>query len=306
MCSFRKKVDSDFVEYKEIYDMADMLFGLDINDSFIMQDNNKVRIIFYCPPLFIGFWLEEGKIKTSSFCINEENEIQAFTYEDYQININEEGMVFTNENGNVYFLQLLGNKNEPGFDVENNGTLVFAQYDRKKDTRVVSKFEHNICQDNDTIYGCRLDKPFSITIESKVRWRDMGLKFIGHKDTYYKMDFDVYHNRWQYDLATMKDFGVGAVMASDTQSLQDRNSFSKYYKVLFSFGDYITLTGFPFTRQYDMDYVLDMIKGLGFSETVPRFFLEVYNNLKDLTKGNEEILDWFIKNINNGQVILKK
>ena len=298
MRTFRKALESDYVKFKEIYDRGEMLFGFVREESFIMQDDKQESVVFYCPPIFMRFWKDEkGVINTSSFYINEENKIIAFTLGDYQVNLNDNGIVFTHEDGNIYYLNLLSEGVEYDTGASNNGTLIFSQYNKKKKVRVVSKYEHNVWCDNRQIYNSRLEEPFSVTIESKVNWRDRGLKFIGHERTYYKLDFDVYKNRWQYDIATAKDFGTCAVLAGDSYSLQNRESFIKYYKVLFRFGDYITITGFPFTRQYDKEDIDRLVQECDFSLEVPEFFIKVYNGQEELRKGNEDILSWYLDNI---------
>lgn len=304
---FRKALESDYIKFKKIYETGKYLFDFKKEESFIMQEDNQESVIFYCPPVFMRYWIDEkGVLNTSSFYINEENKIVAFTLGDYQVNLNDDkGIVLVHEDGNIYYLNLLSEGVEYDTGISNNGTLVFSQYNEKKKTRVVSKYEHNVWCGNRQIYRGRLGEPFSVTIETKVNWRDRGLKFIGHNRTYYKLDFDVNENRWQYDIATAKDFGTGAILAGDSYSLQNRESFIKYYRVLFSFGDYITITGFPFTRQYDKDDIDKLVQEFGFSLEVPEFFMRVYNGQEELRKGNEDILSWYLNNIELGRKFVK-
>ncbi len=304
---FRKALESDYVKFKEIYRTGEMLFGFNKEESFIMQEDKQESVIFYCPPVFMRYWIDEkGVINTSLFYINEENKIVAFTFGEYQVNLNgENGVVFTHEDGNIYYLNLLSDNVTYETGASNNGTLVYSQYNAKKKVRVVSKYEHNVWCGNKNIYRSRLGDPFSVAVESKVNWRDKGLKFIGYKRTYYKMDFDVDKNRWQYDIATAKDFGTGAILVGDAYSLQNRESFIKYYRVLFRFGEYITITGFPFTRQYDKEDIDRLVQNCDFSLEVPEFFIRVYNGQEELKKGNEEILSWYLDNIELGRKIVK-
>lgn len=305
MRSFRKPMEEDFLKYKDIYDKGESLFGFIKEESIIMSSSGKESIIFYCQPVFMKFYMDEkGNIETSSFYASEDK-IEAFTLGEYQININGNGLMFIHEDGNIYYLELIGNNEDVDFDVSNNGVVVFSQYNKKKDVRVVSKYEHNVWNDRREIYGMRLENPFSVVVESLASKRDRGLKFLGHKSSYYKLDFDVYKNRWQYDIATIKEFGVGAVLAGDTYSLQDKESFSKYYKVLLAVSDYITITGFPFTRQYDVRNIEGIFIRLGFTMDVPEYFLNIYNSKDCLNDENEEILKWYLLNIKDDKKLSK-
>lgn len=279
MATIENITKEDLVKYKDIFSKADFV-GMTPEEAVKVVDGEEEKILFVCGPVWMIFEYDENKVlKYQTFMVNEEDKVVSFTKEDYQVNVFDNMIYLIYEDGRHESLQLLKNYDNPSFEVSSNGAVIHMQYDSKRDIRCVSKYEHVAYGDCSRIYDIRLDSPYDVTIESKASKRDKGLKFLGRKDSYYRLDFDVRNNKWQYDLATIQEFGVGAVIASDTVTLHNGlREFSKYYKVLFSLGDYITVTGFPFLSQYTQDEVLDYVESYGFTAGVSEKVVELYNN----------------------------
>ncbi|MGN1371927.1 MAG: hypothetical protein ACI4XM_06620 [Candidatus Coprovivens sp.] len=279
MVRIEELTDSDLLKYKEIFIKAEIL-GMTAQEAVKVVSDNLEKILFVCGPIWMIFSYDmNNKLIYQTFMVNDEGKVISFTKDDYQVNVYDNMIYLLYEDGRHESLQFIKNKDTPNFDVSSNGIVVHMEYDSKRDIRCVKKYEHYAYGNIDWIYDIRLSSPFEVTLESKVSKRDKGLKFFGFKDSFYRMDFNISDNRWQYDLATIQEFGVDAVVAHDTISLHNGvREFSKYYKVLFSLGDYITITGFPFTSQYDKDTIFRFIKQYGFSQLVPVNIVGLYND----------------------------
>jgi hypothetical protein len=282
--------DFDFKKYKDIFIKAEYL-GMTLEEAVkVVEDDGTERILFVCGSIWMIFGYRNGILKYNTFLVNDDK-VVSFTMNDYQVNVNDNMVYLIYENGKHESLQLFRNDVENDFDVSNNGLVVHMQYNSKEDVRTISKYEHCVYGDNSKIYGMRLNEPYEVIIEKNASKRDKGMKFIGEKSSYYRLDFDIYNNRWQYDLATIQEFGLGAVLSNNTISLQNGvKKFSKFYKVLFSCGDYFTLTGFPFLRQYSSSDVNEYVKDCGFNIGVSDELVEIFNNRDNYTRDFQDIV----------------
>ena len=203
-----------------------------------------------------------GNLEFKSCVADEDGKVISITIDEYQVNVGDNIVYLIDENGRHQSLQLLRNQETPDFEVSANGLLTYMQYDSKKDVRLVIRYDQDVYGDNGRVYVDYLNNPFYVSVESKPKLRDKGLVFLGKKDSYYRLDFDVWNNKWQYDLATIGEYGFGAVMTSDTISLHGgEKEFSRYYRELLSVGDYFSLTTFPLGKAYkknDIDLIADL------------------------------------------------
>lgn len=296
MVSLNKVSDDEFLKYQDIFKMADGLFGWTREDSFKVEIDSTEYIMFGYHPVFMLFgYGKDSKLEYKSCVVDDEYNVISFTFNNYQINIDGNLVYLIDENGRHQYLQMVRNRNNPDFEVSANGLLTYMQYDSKKDVRLVIRYDQNVYGDSGVVFADYLKEPFFISIENRPILRDKGLFFLGRKDAYYRLDFDIYNNRWQYDLATMQEFGIAAVMAEDTVTLHGgQTEFSRYYRQLFSVGDYFSVTGFPLLKQYKNKEMDMIIEALGFNKTVPEFVARVYNNREEFVSQFQAIMNAYI------------
>ena len=288
--------DEDIVKYDVIFKRAEMLFGWSSSDAKKIIKDGKESILFCYPPMYMVFSYESNKLVFNSCVSDDLGKVISITVDGYQVNVSKNSIYLIDENGRHQSLQMIRNQETPDFEVSANGLLTYMQYDSKKDIRLVIRYDQDVYGDNGRVYVDYLSNPFYISVESKPKLRDKGLAFLGKKDAYYRLDFDVWNNKWQYDLSTIGEYGVGAVMASDTVTLHSgEKEFSRYYKQLFSIGSYISITSFPFGRAYkkrDIDIIIDE---LHFNEFIPPFVGNIFNNRDNITSEFQSIVDSYNK-----------
>lgn len=288
--------DEDIVKYDVIFKRAEMLFGWSSSDAKKIIKDGKESILFCYPPMYMVFSYENNKLVFNSCVSDDLGKVISITVDGYQVNVGKNSIYLIDENGRHQSLQMIRNQETPNFEVSANGLLTYMQYDSKKDIRLVIRYDQDVYGDNGRVYVDYLSNPFYISVESKPKLRDKGLVFLGKKDAYYRLDFDVWNNKWQYDLSTIGEYGVGAVMASDTVTLHGgEKEFSRYYKQLFSIGSYISITSFPFGRTYkkrDIDIIIDE---LHFNKFIPPFVGNIFNNRDNITSEFQSIVDSYNK-----------
>ena len=289
--------DEEYVKYKDIFELDYGLFGWNREDSYkVIQDGNCFIMFNYFPVFMLFNYNEQKRLEYKTFMVDNDYKIVSFTTNDYQVNLGDDLIYLIDENGNHQSLQFIKNSDELNFEVSANGIITYMQYNSKNDIRLVLKYDQNMYGDNGVIYSNYLKRPFYVSVENKPKLRDKGLVFLGKKDVYYKLDFDVYNNRWQYDFATIQEFGIDAVIASDTITLHGgKTEFSRYYKQLFSIGDYISITGFPILKQYkerDIDFIIDK---MNFNKDIPVFVATIYNNRETMIKEFEEVISSYLE-----------
>ena len=288
--------DDDFIKYDDIFKRAEMLFGWNSSDSKKIVENGKESILFCYHPMYMIFsYGKEGKLEFKSCVADDNGKVVSITIDGYQVNVSNNSIYLIDENGRHQSLQMVRNQETPNFDVSANGLLTYMQYDSKKDVRLVIRYDQDVYGDNGRVYVDYLRNPFYVSVESKPKLRDKGLVFFGKKDVYYRLDFDVWNNKWQYDLSTIGEYGVGAVMSSDTISLHGgEKEFSRYYKQLFSIGSYISITSFPIGKAYkgrDIDFI---VESLGFNKSIPSFVGSGFNNRDNITNEFQSIVDSYL------------
>ena len=289
--------DKDLIKYKEIFERADVHFGWSSSDAYKLEENGRESILFAYHPMYMIFDMDNKGNSVFRSCVADDTgKVISITMDGYQVNIGENGVYLIDEKGRHQSLQMFRNHETPDFEVTANGLLTYMQYDSKKDVRLIIRYDQDVYSKNGRVYVDYLKNPFYISVESKPKLRDKGLVFLGKKDAYYRLDFDVWNNKWQYDLATMGEYGVAAVMAQDTISLHGgEKEFSRYYRQLLSVGNYISITSFPLGRPYKERDIELIIDSLGFNKSIPAFVGNVFNDRDNVAHEFQDIVDEYLK-----------
>lgn len=285
MYMFRKLTDDEKVKYKKILDRAEVAFGIEREDGLLINKDDKDIILFVCGTLFMLFSLENNEIKLASFIVDSDYKVVSVSKEDKQYIIGENSLYLIDENGRHYSLSWVTNERNP-----NNSMIEYMQYDLKQDLRIFFRYD---CFGSlgTQIYPYHITNPFYICIESKASKRDKGLKFLGSKKAYYRLDFSK-EKKLSYLLASAKD-DTGAVESNNPLSLVEENDFIRYYRVLLQLGEYVTITGFPFSKQYRIEVLDNLLRQVGFDVLKQQELVDIYNNRHEMKDDFQSIADEF-------------
>lgn len=304
MVEIESITEKDEKNFQSIFSSASRSLGWEVGDSVKVKQNDRESILFYCNQVFMQFsYDQKGNILRNTIQMDDEGKVLAFTITqgeiDYQVMVDDDMLYLIDENGFHQSLQLYKDSSAPSaYEVECNGLLDYTQYDGRKDIRVVTRYEQPIYSSvsEKMLFTYSIRQPYSICYEECASKRQRGFFFLGRKNSYYRMDFDIRNNKWQYDLATLGEYGVGAVLANDTVSLQNGNTaFSRFYRVLFHVGDYITITGFPFLRSYSEQDIEDQLCQMEFHSSVPTFIIDLFNQRFQLLADYQELIDSYLQ-----------
>ena len=73
------------------------------------------------------------------------------------------------------------------------------------------------------------------------------------------------------------------------------NTEQNMQNVLLQVGDNVTVTGYPFARQYNEEDRYEMINKAGFSRSIPEWLINLYNNSEILASEWQKLLDCCFK-----------
>lgn len=296
----RINIDTSTKLGKRILATIQML-GWDIADGFSVLIDNKEYYLFYSNNIFFCLYLNsKHDVIYNIMQVDDNMQLISFTKKvfdkDYQFVLLDNGVMLIDEMKNRYYLQLSKDINELN-GVLNNAVLDFGQYKANDDISLTMRYEQMAHGEinNKKLYGAYIRDPFSYIFEKGV----LGKSYFGkRKDAFYRLDFDIMDNRWQYDLVALREFGIDAITSDNTVSLYDNEvSFSRFYRELFHIGDYITITGFPFLKGIKVQDMKDIVLSKGFLLNIPDTLIDFFNNREFIIKEYQAIIDVYNKNL---------
>jgi hypothetical protein len=207
-----------------------------------------------------------------------------------QVVVNNNGLFLIDEEHNQEGLRFVGDKNVDLDAYSNNGVVIYTQYHAKDDLLLDLRYEHNIISRDGEIFAYHTNDPFYVSFKQKVSKR---YSFLNFAKNYYRVDFDARDNKFLYDLATLREYGIGAVWSHGTIALHGGYEFSKFYRELVRFGDYSSILSFPLSKGLDEEDIDMMISNCGFNKQVPQSMIDFYNNSSRLVRNRQELLDLY-------------
>lgn len=296
----RINIDTSTKLGKRILATIQML-GWDIADGFSVLIDNKEYYLFYSNNIFFCLYLNsKHDVIYNIMQVDDNMQLISFTKKvfdkDYQFVLLDNGVMLIDEMKNRYYLQLSKDINELN-GVLNNAVLDFGQYKANDDISLTMRYEQMAHGEinNKKLYGAYIRDPFLYIFENGVLGKSYFRK---RKDAFYRMDFDIMDNRWQYDLVALREFGVDAITSDNTVSLYDNEvSFSRFYRELFHIGDYITITGFPFLKGIKVQDMKDIVLSKGFLLNIPDTLIDFFNNREFIIEEYQAIIDVYNKNL---------
>ena len=296
----RINIDTSTKLGKRILAIIQML-GWDIADGFSVLIDNKEYYLFYSNNIFFCLYLNsKHDVIYNIMQVDDNMQLISFTKKvfdkDYQFVLLDNGVMLIDEMKNRYYLQLSKDINELN-GVLNNAVLDFGQYKANDDISLTMRYEQMAHGEinNKKLYGAYIRNPFLYIFEKGVLGKSY---FEKRKDAFYRLDFDIRDNRWQYDLVALREFGIDAITSDSTVSLYDNEvSFSRFYRELFHIGDYITITGFPFLKGIKVQDMKDIVLSKGFLLNIPDTLIDFLNNREFIIEEYQAIIDVYNKNL---------
>lgn len=267
----------------------------DITAYAALNDEKNLNLILRANNQCIYLVNDGEKLISYYFTMNDENELDCYLTNDYEVYVREDSLVFVDrENANQLSVNLIKREtSDPeGFD----GFVSYVQYNTDSDLHVEMQIPHMFRTVNNMphIYTYNLNKIESIFIDkkfSKKKPMKFGIPINKEYFTRFELDFDtIGYSEQKYKDILLKG------------SFDDGRSVVKYYriKLIDLDGNYVTF--FPLGIDYTEEEILNRVAGYGFSKTVPDSIIEIYNGNDSIFEEIKEICSQ-IKQVEDKKVV---
>ena len=278
---------NDFEKYKKFFSKLGIVSGNDVDDGYRVTINNKDYFLFPFGPFIVIYYLENNIYKSSILEMDRFMNIESFSHGNKQISVNDSGINVIDANHNQQGLYLFKRNEDYNDDLLiNEGIISYVQYSASNDLRLEMRYDYNFT--DNCIYTAHVRNPFYVSLKENVTKK--GLSFLKKSSKFYRLDFDYFDNKFKYNLGAIRERGIGTVVSGNAMSLLGAK-FSRFYKVLGQVGDCHVITGFPFSKPYDKDIIMDYLKDLGFNIDVSNKLVSLYNEKDKLLKERQDVID---------------
>ena len=286
MQQIRKLTPNDFGKYKGVFESLGIEQSSDVDDGYEVIIDNQKYIIFPLGNLVICFKNVKGNFIRNTIQMDDNANLISFNHNGKRVLVNPLGIDVLDSEQNQQSLYLVKDRKEA-----TSGTVSYLQYNSANDMSLNLRYRHNAIRNERELYPYHTDDPFYVTFKQRASKNS----FWNFGRSYCQFNFDVWSNKIDYDIATIKEYGLGAALSKGTVSLQQKLSFSKFYRVLLQVGDNVTVTGYPFARQYNEEDIYEMINKAGFGRSIPEWLINLYNNSEILASEWQKLLDCCFK-----------
>ncbi len=239
---------------------------------YILDIDGKEKVLHRINNIFTILSLDEDYgIEYSVFTINDNYEIIDAGFDDFETHIVDG--ILTVQNRDTLFTQCLYSmKRDNGLDYDGfDGVTIYSQYDPNSDVRAIITYQQMYCENRKRIYPNHIEIPFIYSLEKNATRR------FSHKYTYIRMEYRYDKNPNEFNMATIKDYGLRDFLKNGPVKLQQSDKIIRYYKVLAYTSQKVAITGFPFATQYEMTDMNELFTLNGFHYQVPSYLLDLYN-----------------------------
>ena len=297
MYKLKELTDDDVLRHEAAIRCAYQVYG-DVEGVFYLVDADGEEVILHnSENVFMLIHDKDNKVRYTMFGVDENFELSDLGYPKFEYHVMDGEKVFLDrETGKSFSIALT--ERSDGEDVDGyNGYVRFTQFNPESKERATITFQHMI-NNRGMVSPFHIRKPFQIMFQSNVRINRKGELKCKGKKSYIAKNFNIYDDELGYNLATIKDYGLDEFFNQGSYSLQkNERSITRYYKILYVTDNLYAVTGFPFTRQYSLEDMIEMLKERGFCYEIPQEYLDVYNGNDELLNSIKELIEEIKKHL---------
>lgn len=297
MYKLKELSDNDILRYELSIRCAYQVHGDVVGTFYLLDKDGKEFILHNVDNIFMIIDELAGKVSYTMFAVDDNFELSDLGYPEFEFHLLDNEYVFLDrETGNSYSIAL--NERADGEDVDGyNGYVRFTQFNPNTKERATITFQHMYSQDR-MVSPFYTKKPFQVIFQSNIKITKKGEFKSNKKKQYIAKTFSFYDDKHSYDIATIKDYGLSKFMEKGSYALQNNErSITRYYKILYVTDSLYAATGFPFTRQYSLEDMIDMLKMRGFSYEIPQQYMDIYNGRDELLNEVKQLIEEIKKNV---------
>lgn len=297
MYKLKELTDNDVLRHELSIRCAYQVHGDVVGTFYLLDKDGKESILHNVDNIFMIIDELDGKVSYTMFAVDDNFELSDLGYPEFEFHLLDNEYVFLDrETGNSYSIAL--NERVDGEDVDGyNGYVRFTQFNTDTKERATITFQHMYSQGR-MVSPFYTKKPFQVIFQSNVKLTKKGEFKSNKKKQYIAKTFSVYDDKLGYDIATIKDYGLSEFMEKGSYALQNNErSITRYYKILYVTDSLYAATGFPFTRQYSLEDMIDMLKMRGFGYEIPQQYMDIYNGRDELLNEVKQLIEEIKKNV---------
>lgn len=297
MYKLKELTDNDVLRHELSIRCAYQVHGDVVGTFYLLDKDGKESILHNVDNIFMIIDELDGKVSYTMFAVDDNFELSDLGYPEFEFHLLDNEYVFLDrETGNSYSIAL--NERVDGEDVDGyNGYVRFTQFNPDTKERTTITFQHMYSQGR-MVSPFHTKKPFQVIFQSNVKITKKGEFKSNKKKQYIAKTFSVYDDKLGYDISTIKDYGLNEFMEKGSYALQDNErSITRYYKILYVTDSLYAATGFPFTRQYSLEDMIDMLKMRGFGYEIPQQYMDIYNGRDELLNEVKQLIEEIKKNV---------
>lgn len=278
----------DFQKYSAALNEIDQNFDLEIGYLYKYFTNETEGLIYFNENshLIAFYYFENQELHNTFAYFDEENKIDVFFYDNFNLLKQEQLWILTDSHNIQHSLNFF--PIPPVMD-NFNGQVVYVQHNPFTNLLISMYYNHMYQDENSKISTFALHDPWKIIMA-----KTNGLKT---KKTYILRDV-AYTKTGEYNLLTLKQFGLVKFLQSSAFDLQRQDNLRNYYRVFFPWDGNYALNLFPLTKTYTEKEMMAKINSLGFSMQVNPTLIRIFNQDYEPLQNYQMLLNAIIESNN--------
>lgn len=279
---------ADFLKFNEALKEINQNFDLEIGYLYKYLTNNEEGLIYLNEDtkMIAFYYFLDNELHNTFGYFDDKDNLEIFFYDDFNILKQENLWILTDKNNVQQTINFFPIK--PSFN-NFNGQVVFVQYNPFTCNLVSMYFNHMYQDENSKISTFALHNPWKIILAKN--------KFPKFEKTYVLRDVS-FTKTVEYNLLTLKQFGLVKFLQSSAFDLQKQDNLRNYYRVFFPWDGNYALNLFPLTKTYTEKEMMAKINSLGFSMQVNPTLIRIFNQDYEPLQNYQMLLNAIIESNN--------
>lgn len=277
--------ESDIQKWHDVFEFVKESVEEQGGLYYLLKNGDSEKVVYKCDNFFAVFYFLDEEIYYNVFEVDENGVVINASFDEFAICKSGSLIIIKREEvfETVDFIKSYTGPRYDGYD----GVFQYTQSNSEMDEQLILYYQH-MSREDGKVFREHLVNPYLIIFQSNL---EKGrIKSI----TYVKNEFDYYDNQQDYDLLTIKEYGLFNFLKNGSYELQKENKLVRYYKVFMETPKCL-MTGFPFLLGDRLEKLKKVIEKKGFKTEVPDYAISLWNNTYENLNEFQMIADLFMR-----------